>query len=386
MILARVALAFAALFQSGPGNAGSPTQIVALATRAVDGDSAGRVRDAWAVRLKSNPNDRSALLGLQVLAERQFDFPRATEYYGRLTAPGTAPDRYAAYATVERGKSQFSRGLLLQAESTFVRGAQYARASGERLAEFDATLGVAMARGRSLGAGVELRMLDSLQRGIPKDPALDAAWRCERASLAARVGERTAAPLATQGIALAQRAGDTRLEARCTWTLAQDYVRQGDMTTVAALLTRTEIMLQRVHEHAGLSAMLQWHGFMEVSIANYGRAQQLLQRAVREAELSGELSALAWSLVNLSQISLSVNDLPLAEQRAARAESTFRATHDEWGLATAIGLRGQIALDIGDTAAARRQYTVALDLAERDRLALGIGGAHLALADLAVRA
>ncbi|MGH7633600.1 MAG: hypothetical protein ACRENC_07705, partial [Gemmatimonadaceae bacterium] len=112
MILARVALAFAALFQSGPGNAGSPTQIVALATRAVDGDSAGRVRDAWAVRLKSNPNDRSALLGLQVLAERQFDFPRATEYYGRLTAPGTAPDRYAAYATVERGKSQFSRGLL----------------------------------------------------------------------------------------------------------------------------------------------------------------------------------------------------------------------------------------------------------------------------------
>ncbi len=386
MILARAALAFAVLSQSAPGNAGSPTQVVALATRAVDQDSAGQARDMWVSRLRGNPNDREALLGLQVLAERQFDFPKATAYYNRLTAQGTAPDSFTAYAAIEHGKTLFSRGLLVRAESTFVQGVRYARAAGARSAAFDATLGVAMARGRTLGAGAELQMLDSLGRGIPGDPALDAAWRCERAALAARIGERTAAALATQGIALAHRAGDARLEARCTWTLAQDYVRQGDMNTVAVLLTRSETMLERVHEHAGLSAMLQWHGFMEVSIANYGRAQQMLQRAVHEAEISGELSSLAWSLVNLSQISLSMNDLSSAEQRAARAESTFRATKDEWGLATAIGLRGQVALDIGDTAAARRQYTVALDLADRDRLALGIGGAHLALADLAVRA
>jgi len=386
MILARAALAVVALFQSAPGNAGSPTQIVALATRAVDHDSASQARNSWLTRLRSNPNDRPSLLGLQVLAERQFDFKSATDYYRRLTAPGIAPDGYSAYAALERGKALFSQGLLVQAESAFVRGAQNARAAQDRPAEFDATLGVAMARGRTLGAVAEMRMLDSLGRNVPRDPALDAAWRCERAALAARTGERTAATLATQGIALARKADDTRLEARCTWILAQDYVRQGDMRTVAVLLTRTETMLERVHEHAGLSAMLQWHGFMEVSIANYGRAQQLLTRAVHEAEMSGELSALAWSLVNLSQISLSVNDLPTAERRAARAESTFRATKDEWGLATAIGLRGQVALDIGDTAAARRQYTVALDLAERDRLALGTGGAHLALADLAVRA
>ncbi|HEY7894113.1 MAG TPA: CHAT domain-containing protein [Gemmatimonadaceae bacterium] len=386
MILSRAALAFAVFVQSAPGNAGSPTQIVALATRAVDQDSAVQVREMWASRLRANPNDHEALLGLQILAERQFDFPTATTYYGRLTAPGTVSDNYTAYGAVEHGKTLFSRGLLIQAESTFVRGIAYARAAREPLAEFDATLGAAMARGRTLGAGVELRMLDSLGRAIPKDPALDASWRCERAALGSRIGERTAAPLATQGIALAHRAGDARLEARCTWTLAQDYVRQGDMGTVAVLLTRSETILERVHEHAGLSAMLQWHGYMEVSIANYGRAQQLLQRAVHEAEISGELSSLAWSLVNLSQISLSMNDLASAERRAARAESTFRATGDEWGLATAIGLRGQVAVDIGDTAAARRQYTVALGLAVRDRLALGIGGAHLALADLAVRA
>ena len=372
MILARVALAFAAFFQSAPGNAGSPTQIVALATRAVDQDSAGEARAMWAGRLRANPNNREALLGLQVLAERQFDFQQAEAYYNRLTAPGTAWDGYTAYGAVEYGKTLFSRGLLVQAESAFVRGIAYARTARQPLAEFDATLGVAMARGRTLGGGVELRMLDSLGHAIPRDPTLDASWRCERAALAARIGERTAAPLATQGIALAHRAGDARLEARCTWTLAQDYVRRGDMGTVAVLLTRSETILERVHEHAGLSAMLQWHGFMEVSIANYGHAQQLLQRAVHEAEISGELSSLAWSLVNLSQISLSMNDLSSAEQRAARAESTFRATRDEWGLATAIGLRGQVALDIGDTAAARRQYTVALGLAERDRLALGI--------------
>lgn len=386
MILARAALAVAALFQSGPGNAGSPTQIVASVTRAVEQDSVDQARQTWSKQLRANPGDRASLLALQLLAERVYDFSRAMEYFGRLTRAGTPEDSYAAYAALERGKGLFSRGLLVQSESSFVQAVRLSRAARDRGAEFDAVLGVAMARGRTLGAEVEVAMLDSLGRVAPRDPALDAAWRCERAALAARTGERTAAALANQGIVLARRAGDTRLEARCTWVLAQDYVRQGDMGTVGELLTRAETMLDQAHERAGLSSMLQWHGFMEVSIANYGRAQQLLQHAVREAQVSGNLSALAWSLVNLSQISLSLNDLPSAEDRAARAESSFRTTKDQWGLATAIGLRGQVALDIGDTAAARRQYTVALGLAEHDHNALGIAAAHLALADLAVRA
>lgn len=386
MILVPAALVVAALFQSAPGNAGLPTQIVASVTRAVEQDSAGEARQTWLERLRANPVDRGSLLALQLLAERVYDFPRAAEYFERLTGAGTPPDGYAAYGALERGKGLLGRGLLLQAESSFVRAMGLSRAAGDRAAQFDATLGVAMTRGRTLGAAAEVAMLDSLGRAVPRDPALDAAWRCERAALAARTGERGAAALANQGIAIARRAGDARLEARCTWVLAQDYVRQGDMDTVDALLTRAEAMLERAHERSGLSSMLQWHGFMEVSIANFGRAQQLLEHAVREAEASGNLSALAWSLVNLSQISLSLDDLPSADDRAARAESSFRTTKDQWGLATAIGLRGQVAVDVGDTAAARRQYMVALDLAQRDHNALGIGGAHLALADLAVRA
>jgi len=386
MILAPAAFVVAALFQSAPGNAGSPTQIVASVTRAVEQDSVVEARQTWSKQLRANPGDRGSLLALQLLAERVYDFPRALQYFGRLTGAGTPEDSYAAYGALERGKALFSRGLLVQSESSFVQAVHLSRAARDHAAEFDAMLGVAMTRGRTLGAQVEGAILDSLGHAIPRDPALDAAWRCERAALAARTGERTAASLANQGIVLARRAGDARLEARCTWVLAQDYVRQGDMGTVGALLTRAETMLDHAHERAGLSSMLQWHGFMEVSIANYGRAQQLLQHAVREAEASGNLSALAWSLVNLSQISLSLNDLPSAEDRAARAESSFRTTRDQWGLATAIGLRGQVALDIGDTAAARRHYTVALGLAEHDQNALGIAGAHLALADLAVRA
>ena len=292
MILIRAALAVAALFQSGAVNAGSPTQIVASVTRAVEHDSAADAREVWLVRLRQHPNDRGSLLALQLLAERVYDFPRATQYFGRLVTAGTAPDSFAAYGALERGKGLFSRGLLTQAESMFVEAAALSRAARDRPAEFDATLGVAMARGRTLGGEVEAAMLDSLGRDVPRDPALDAAWRCERAALAARTGERTAAALANQGIALARRAGDTRLEARCTWILAQDYVRQGDMNTVAVLLTRAETMLEDAHERSGLSSMLQWHGFMEVSIANYGRAQQLLQHAVREAEASGNLSSL----------------------------------------------------------------------------------------------
>src|SRR6185312_4003481 len=152
MILVRAALAVAALFQSAPSsvNAGSPTQIVASVTRAVEHDSAAEAREMWLVRLRQDPKDRGSLLALQLLAERVYDFPRATQYFGRLVT-GTPPDSFAAYGALERGKGLFSRGLLTQAESMFVDAAAIARAARDRPAEFDATLGVAMARGRTLG-------------------------------------------------------------------------------------------------------------------------------------------------------------------------------------------------------------------------------------------
>ncbi len=389
MTAVQAALALTFLLQSAPPlsrqGAGAATQIVASATRAVEHDSLAQASATWSERLRHDPRDRASLLGLSVLAERTYDFARAVQYLDRLLAPGTPPDSYAAYGALEQAKTLFGRGLLAAAESAYVSAKSRSRAAHDRNAEFESTLGLAMARARTLGAAAGASALDSLRRVMPRDARLEASWRCERASLAAHSGERTAGALATAGIELARRAGDERLAARCTWILAQDYVREGDLGTAASVLGRAETMLARTHEHAGLAAVLQWHGYLEVSVGNFGSARQLLERAVHEAQTSGNLSSLAWSYLNLGQISFSMNDLVSAERQAVQAESSFETTRDRWGTATAMGLRGQVALDVGDAASASTRYSELLDWSLRERNLLSAADAHLGLADLAVR-
>lgn len=385
MIAARAALALAVLLQPATQGAESPTQIVASVIRAVEHDSTAQATAAWSERLRRGPGDRPALLALAVLAERTYHFAHGDSLIDRLLAAHTPVDDWAAHGALEHAHTLLSRGLMAEADAAFTRAVARARAVRDSDAMFDGALGVAIAGARVTDVLAAARMLDSLGRHLPRDPRLQAAWRCERAALAARTGDSAAGPLASEGIDLARRAGDARLEGRCTWVLAQDYVREGNMGRAAEILQSTEAVLERARDDAALASVLQWHGYLEVSVGNFGLARELLERAVRLGQASGNLSALGWSYVDLSQLSYSMNDLADASRQAALAGSSFQVTRDTWGAATSLSLVAQVALDVGDAATARARYTELLGWSLREHNLLNAASARLGLADLAVR-
>ncbi|HWG53083.1 MAG TPA: CHAT domain-containing protein [Gemmatimonadaceae bacterium] len=382
-----VAAVLLILQQFSPPGGESPRAVLLAAARAVQGDSTAAVESRWMARAQHNASDRAALLGLATLARLTYRFPRADSLFARLTnSTSGAPDVYAPYASEGRANALMSRGDFASAQEWFARAAMQARSIGDADARARAMLGLSAARGRTMGTAAEVATLDSVAAFVPDDdPALVAHFRCERAALIARTGGRGAREMAQAGAALARTGGDNSVEARCIQVVGIDLVRQGDLGGASRELTRAEALMRRAHQHSALASLLQWHGYLQVSMGSYGPAQRLLQEAVTEAGVSGNQSALGWALVNLSQISLGVHDLRSADQQAARAARLFTATNDTWGLATAMGFRAQVALEVGDTAHAHALYSQLLGWATKDRQLLAIANARLGLADVAVR-
>ncbi|HEX6533124.1 MAG TPA: CHAT domain-containing protein [Gemmatimonadaceae bacterium] len=380
----RVVLAVVLLQQS---SLQPPRAVVLSATAAVERDSAAIVERRWRSWLREHPDDRAAILALATLARLRYDFPEAEQLYDRLIPwAGRATDGYAAYAALGRAQELQGRGMVERAVPWYERAAAAARSAGEREAAVEAELGLAFVRGRAQGTAAELAMLDSIERALPAaDPRVSAALRCERAALSARTGGRDALALARSGAALARRAGDRRLEARCLHAEALDFVRVGDLDGAGVRLARVEALLRSARDRAGLGAILQWHGYLLESNGDYGAAQPLLREAAAEGEASGNVSVQAWALVDLAQISIGVNDIVSARREAERSTALFTVLGDRWGLATAIGLEGQIALEVGDTTRAREHYQRLLAWAISERQPLAIGDAHHGLADVAAR-
>ena len=389
MFVVRGILAILLVLQQSPRpGAESPRAVLLTAARAVEGDSTVAVESRWNARVQHDPGDRAALLGLATLARLTYRFPRADSLFTRLSASSSgAADAYAPYASEGRANAFMSRGDMASAQEWFARAAAQARDIGDADARARAMLGLSAARGRTTGTAAEVATLDSVSAFIPDDdPPLLAHVRCERAALIARTGGRGAREMAQAGAALARTAGDRSVEARCIQVVGIDLVRQGDLGAASGVLARAEAVMRRAHQHSALASLLQWHGYLQVSMGQYGPAQRLLQEAVTEAGVSANQSALGWALVNLSQISLGVHDLRSADQQAARASRLFATTNDEWGLATAMGFRAQVALEVGDTAHAHALYSQLLAWSTKDRQLLAIADARLGLADVAVRA
>jgi len=147
-----------------------PRSIVGAATRAVEGASAKRLGARWSDRLKRNANDRPALLGLATLAGLRYDYPSSENLYRRLIA-GT-PDSYSVYAQLGLADNDETRGVARDAMSKMDTTLALARRVGDRIAEAEALLPIAFARGRLDGVQVASAYIDSAAALIP-DTAFD---------------------------------------------------------------------------------------------------------------------------------------------------------------------------------------------------------------------
>ena len=383
--LVALASALAVLLQSS--TASEPGALTAVATRAVEHDSAAAVTTAWKARLGHRPADRTALLGLATMARLTYDYVRAESLYAPLLAPpGTCPTQHAIYGRIGQALAFTAVGAFPRASDWFARAALEAEAAGDPIAEAEALVGGAVARTRTEGAAAAERLLARAARLIPaRHTALWAAYHLARAQLLVLSSRPRAYREAELAAVLAARAGEQDVHAAGLHLMAADLVRRGESDSALTLYTEVIRERERVRDHAGVATSLQSRGFLLRTMGAYGDARRDLTRALTEGEVSHNHSAMAWALTNLGSISLIAGDVGGAARDADRALVLFTAQGDRYGLAASRELRGGIDAALGNIAAARTGYQDALSRYDAGRFGSGVYSAHVSLAHLAMR-
>src|SRR2546430_2389816 len=383
--LVALASALAVLLQSS--TASEPGALTAVATRAVEHDSAAALTTAWKARLGHRPADRTALLGLATMARLTYDYVRAESLYAPLLAPpGTCPTRHAIYGRIGQALAFTAAGAFPRASDWFARAALEAEAAGDPIAEAEALVGGAVARTRTEGAAAAERLLARAAPLIPaRHTALWAAYHLARAQLLVLSSRPRAYREAELAAVLAARAGEQDVHAAGLHLMAADLVRRGESDSALTLYTEVIRERETVHDHAGVATSLQSRGFLLRTMGAYGDARRDLTRALTEGEVSHNHSAMAWALTNLGSISLIAGDVGGAARDADRAGVLFTAQGDRYGLAASRELRGGIDAALGNIAAARAGYQDALSRYDAGRFGSGVYSAHVSLAHLAMR-
>src|SRR5215217_932789 len=80
----------------------TPGEVVQAAERAVTARRAAAVRQDWLARLRHDPNNRLARLGIAAFARLAYDYAAADSFAAPLlAAPGAKADGIAAWARIE---------------------------------------------------------------------------------------------------------------------------------------------------------------------------------------------------------------------------------------------------------------------------------------------
>jgi len=358
--------------------------LVRQALLAVEGDSAAALQRRWSRVLARDSSNRVALLALGSLARLTYDYPKADSLLGWVTARDMG-DALADYALMEMGASLTARARFREGAAAYLRAVAGAELRGDSTAVAEALLGLAAPRSRLTAPAEVFPLLDragGLGRG---DPTIEAGVMCQRAALWSRLRHPGAGPLADSGAALAHQAGDLRQEARCQHVVAQVFAATGDMGRAADALGRAAALLERARDRASLAAVLQWHGYINVTVGHFGTARELLTRAVAAGERAHAMSPVGWALINLGQISLGIGDRYGAARDLNRASTLLEAQGDEWGMVTALGILGGLARSTGDIHAARAAYERSLAWAVRTGNVSTESAARNGLASLAIQ-
>ncbi len=371
-----------------PQAADPPADVVRVAQQAVEGDSVAAVSARWTARLRRNPADRAAELGLATLARFTYRYDEAERRYARLLPPtGQPADRYSAYARLGYGIGLRWRGRVVEAEPWLAQAAADAQPVGDPSLEAEALLALTAARIRTRGLAAGESLVTQASRISPaNDLRLQALLRCTRAGVLASGARPEAAREAEAGAELARRAGEARLVANCRHAVAQDLLRRGDVAGASRVWVEVEAEQRRMRDRVGLAATLQWHGYAASTVAQYGAALAYFRASVIEGEASGNLSPVGFALTGLGRIALQVGDVAAGMHYASRAKALFDGQGDRIGVLSMLGLEGELARTAGRLSDAATIYRDALALAEHDGRWDWVVPIRTALVDLALAA
>ena len=327
----------------------TPGEVVQAAERAVTARRAAAVRQDWLARLRREPSNRLARLGVAAFARLAYDYAAADSFAAPLLAkPGTKADGVAAWARIETALALAQQWRLGETDSLLTLAAAEGAASSDGSAEGAALARLALIRGRTQGVDAGLALLDRATRVLPPhDSAGRALALAYRAQLVLARGTPGAGPVADSALRLARLSGAARVEGLAYNILGREQLRVRRADSAEVLFGRAVERLRAAGDLAGYAGSLQWRGYLLRSRGELGAAERDLRAGLAVGRIAGQV-VLGWTEMNLGQVAMSLNDWPEARRHLEASRALFDSVHDRWGSASATQLEASVRWAVRD--------------------------------------
>ena len=327
----------------------TPAEVIRAAERAVTTKRAAAVRMQWVARLRREPSNRLARLGVASFARLAYDYPAADSFAAPLLArPGTRPDGIAAWARIETALVHAQQWRLAETDSLLSIAAREGAAAGDGSAESAALTRVALIRGRTQGVDSGLAVLDRSARVLPRidstGRALNLAYR---AQLVLARGTPGAASLADSALRLARLTGDARVEGLAYNIMGREQIRVRRADSAEVLFGRAVERLREAGDMTGYAGSLQWRGYLLLARGELGAAERDLRTGLAVGKIAGQF-VLGWTEMNLGQVAMALNDWTEARHHLAASRAILDSARDRWGVATATQLEASVRWAVRD--------------------------------------
>ena len=327
----------------------TPGEVVRAAERAVTARRAAAVRQEWLARLRRDPNDRLARLGVAAFARLAYDYAAADSFAAPLLASGaTKADAIAAWARIETALALAQQWRLGETDSLLTIAAAEGAAAGDGSAEGAALARLALLRGRTHGVDAGLALLDRATRALPAHDSADRALALAyRAQLVLARGTAGAGPIADSALRLAKRSGAARVEGMAYNILGREQLRVRRTDSAEVLFGRAVERLRAAGDLAGYAGSLQWRGYLLRSRGELDAAERDLRAGLAVGRIAGQV-VLGWTEMNLGQVAMSLNDWPEARRHLASSRALLDSARDRWGGAAATQLEASVRWAVRD--------------------------------------
>ncbi len=344
------------------------------AAHAVAQDSVAASARQWRDVLARSPESRFAALGLASLS-RLTDDSTGDVALARLAGGG---DALARRALLDRAAWRTATGHFTAADSLYAEVVAIASRARDSIVESEAELGrltLAVYRFDPQAAQRLWPLADSVRP--PSDLWLAAATACARA--AAHPSD-SALQAAT---AQADRIGDARLAASCLYPLPAYFFNRGSEDSSDRAAAEVIARLRRARDGSTLGLALMFRCYHRLTDLDYSGSAADCEEAVRQGRAVHSPYTVGWAELNLGSLSRLLGDNAAARAHNALGRAALTLIDDQRGLGILRRNDADLALDAGDTAAAR---VAALD-ALRDARPAGVerGAAWRRIADVALR-
>ncbi|MDQ2765666.1 MAG: CHAT domain-containing protein [Gemmatimonadota bacterium] len=327
-----------------------PRSIIREAERAVEDRQTPALDTRWHREVEQHPDDPAALFAEATLARVTYRYADATRDYDRILAlPPSTAARFRAYSALGISEILQTGGREAGADSAMRAALTMARTSHDSGAEVVALLSLGALRLHDSPLEVAQASFDSAKRALPaNDPELRARVRCGAATVLVRGTRKEAITEARAGARIAREAGAKHVVAYCLHIAASGYERLGRVYTADRLLDTAAALARELGDRRALASILQWRGYAAFEREQADSAQRLLGQAIVEGEATGSLSPLAWSTLNLGQVSMTLDDPISAQAHMTRALVLMRQLGDDWGTSIALGYMADLAREGGE--------------------------------------